>query len=90
MAADILAGAEYDPGRIDRSSRSSTATTPARSLSIEDAIVKDADKTWRLTPHGIDTVMDWFGLDRAQALRLCSSRVRPHLFTAEHVRWQKR
>ncbi|WP_138417456.1 HD domain-containing protein [Sinomonas gamaensis] len=50
-------------------------------LSIEDAIVKDADKTWRLTPHGLDTVMDWFGLDRAAALRLCSSRVHAHLFT---------
>ncbi|WP_422933046.1 HD domain-containing protein [Sinomonas sp. P47F7] len=50
-------------------------------LSIEDAIVKDADKTWRLTPHGLDTVMDWFGLDRAGALRLCSSRVHGHLLT---------
>ncbi|HEX9086485.1 MAG TPA: metal-dependent phosphohydrolase, partial [Arthrobacter sp.] len=52
-------------------------------LSIEDAIVKDADKTWRLSPHGLDTVMDWFGLDRGQALRLCSQRVHGHLFTAE-------
>jgi hypothetical protein len=50
-------------------------------LSIEDAIVKDSDKTWRLTPHGLDTVMDWFGLDRDQALRLCASRVTGHLFT---------
>lgn len=50
-------------------------------LSIEDAIVKDADKVWRLTPHGLDTVMDWFGIDRGQALRLCSSRVHSHLFT---------
>jgi hypothetical protein len=50
-------------------------------ISLEDAIVKDADKTWRLTPHGLDTVMDWFGLDRGQALRLCSERVHAHLFT---------
>ena len=50
-------------------------------LNVEDQLVKDADKTWRLTPHGIDTVMDWFGLDRTQALRLCSARVLPHLFT---------
>ncbi|WP_238703537.1 HD domain-containing protein [Arthrobacter sp. TS-15] len=52
-------------------------------LSIEDAIVKDSDKTWRLSPHGIDTVMDWFGLDRAATLRLCSQRVLDHLFTNE-------
>ncbi|MFC9351772.1 hypothetical protein [Arthrobacter sp. NPDC057013] len=51
--------------------------------SIEDAIVKDADKTWRLSPHGLDTVMDWFGLDRNQALRLCSQRVHGYLFTEE-------
>lgn len=52
-------------------------------LGIEDAIVKDADKTWRLSPHGLETIMDWFGLDRPQALRLCSGRVHGHLFTAE-------
>jgi hypothetical protein len=27
--------------------------------------------------------MDWFGLDRGQALRLCSQRVLGHLFTDE-------
>jgi len=52
-------------------------------LSIEDAIVKDSDKTWRLSPHGIDTVMDWFGLERGQALRLCSQRVHGNLITDE-------
>jgi hypothetical protein len=82
LAADILATTEYDPGRIDRIVEIIDGhDSRTNALSIEDAIVKDADKTWRLTPHGIDTVMDWFGLDRAQALSLCSSRVRPHLFT---------
>jgi hypothetical protein len=82
LAADILAATEYDPGRIDRIVEIIDGhDSRTNALSIEDAIVKDADKTWRLTPHGIDTVMDWFGLDRAQALSLCSSRVRPHLFT---------
>lgn len=45
------------------------------STSLEDSLVKDADKLWRLTPHGIDTVMDWFGLTRLQAVDLCESRV---------------
>lgn len=49
--------------------------------SVNDAIVKDADKLWRLSPHGIDTVMDWFGLDRDAANRLCSWRVHDHLHT---------
>lgn len=49
--------------------------------SLNDAVVKDADKLWRLSPHGIDTVMDWFGLDRGAANRLCSWRVHDHLHT---------
>lgn len=49
--------------------------------SANDALVKDADKLWRLSPHGVDTVMDWFGLDRDAANRLCSWRVHEHLHT---------
>jgi HD superfamily phosphodiesterase len=49
--------------------------------SLNDAIVKDADKLWRVSPHGIDTVMDWFGLEREEANRLCSWRVHDHLHT---------
>ena len=47
--------------------------------SLNDALVKDADKLWRLTPHGIDTVMDWFGLTREAAGRLCAWRVHDYL-----------
>jgi HD superfamily phosphodiesterase len=53
----------------------------ATSLSLNDSLVKDADKLWRLTPHGVDTVMGWFGLTRAQAHVLIASRVHDHLFT---------
>lgn len=49
--------------------------------SLNDALVKDADKLWRLTPHGIDTVMDWFGLTREAAGRLCAWRVHDYLHT---------
>lgn len=50
-------------------------------LSINDAIVKDADKIWRVTPGGLDIIMDWFGLNRQEALRLTAARVHGHLFT---------
>ena len=50
-------------------------------LSLDDALVRDADKLFRLTPHGVDTVMEWFGLSRGQAHRLIGSRVHEHLFT---------
>mgnify|MGYP000335807558 CR=1 FL=1 len=84
LAAGILARAGYDAGKVAAILAIIDGHDSRReAISIEDAIVKDADKTWRLSPHGIDTVMDWFGLDRGQALRLCSQRVHGHLFTAE-------
>ncbi|WP_160668592.1 HD domain-containing protein [Pseudarthrobacter sp. ATCC 49987] len=84
LAAGILADAAYDAGKVPAILDIIDGHDSRReAISVEDAIVKDADKTWRLSPHGIDTVMDWFGLDRGQALRLCSQRVHGHLFTAE-------
>src|SRR3546814_5085217 len=32
----------------------------AEAISIDDACVKDADKLWRITPHGLATVRKWF------------------------------
>jgi HD superfamily phosphodiesterase len=82
LADGILAEAGVPPERAARIVEIVDGHDSRReAISVEDAIVKDADKVWRLTPHGIDTVMDWFGLDRGQALRLCSSRVHAHLFT---------
>jgi hypothetical protein len=84
LAAGILAEARYDAGKVPAVLEIIDGHDSRReAISIEDAIVKDADKTWRLSPHGLDTVMDWFGLDRGQALRLCSQRVHGQLFTAE-------
>jgi hypothetical protein len=50
-------------------------------VSLDDALMKDADKLWRLTPHGVDTVMNWFGLTRDDAQRFIASRVHGHLLT---------
>lgn len=53
------------------------------SLNIEDSIVKDADKIWRVSPHGRAVVCDWFGIDEHEALRLCAYRAYNELFTDE-------
>lgn len=50
-------------------------------LSAEDEVVKDADKLWRVTPHGIAIVCGWFGLTREESLRITSLRVQDSLFT---------
>jgi hypothetical protein len=84
LAAGILVEAGWDGTRVPKILEIIDGhDSRQEALSIEDAIVKDADKTWRLSPHGIDTVMDWFGLDRGQTVRLCSQRVLGQLFTDE-------
>ncbi|MFK4106040.1 HD domain-containing protein [Streptomyces sp. NPDC019531] len=50
-------------------------------LNADDAVVKDADKLWRLTPHGLRTIGSWFCLDAEQALRLVLSITYNRLFT---------
>ena len=55
--------------------------TRDEALSINDALVKDADKVWRVTPHARRVVMDWFGLNADQSLRLCAYRAHDELFT---------
>lgn len=39
-------------------------------LSLEDALVKDADKLWRYTPFGLETVGGWFGFSPEEQLAL--------------------
>ncbi|WP_296630480.1 HD domain-containing protein [Rhodoluna sp.] len=50
-------------------------------ISLNDSLVKDADKIWRVTPHGRRVVNDWFGLNDEQSLRLCAFRAYNELFT---------
>jgi HD superfamily phosphodiesterase len=82
IAAEVLATVGHDPGRTERILQIIDGHDSRRqALFLDDALMKDADKLWRLTPHGVDTVMDWFGLDRAHAHRLIASRVHDHLCT---------
>lgn len=86
LAAKILTQIGYDASKVPEILAIIDGHDSCRTaLSIEDAIVKDADKTWRLSAHGVDTVINWFGLDRDQALRLCSQRVHGHLFVSRPV-----
>lgn len=82
IAREILGQVGHDPARTDRIVEIVDGhDTRAAALHLDDALVKDADKLWRLTPNGLDTVMDWFGLDREQAHRLLGSRTHDLLLT---------
>lgn len=82
IAAVVLAEVGHDEARTERILQIIDGhDSRPEALFLDDALMKDADKLWRLTPHGVDTVMDWFGLDRDQAHRLIASRVHDHLLT---------
>jgi hypothetical protein len=55
--------------------------TRRHALGVDDAVVKDADKLWRLTPHGLRTIGAWFALDRDQTLRFVGTRTYDRLLT---------
>ncbi|MFI6933993.1 HD domain-containing protein [Streptomyces sp. NPDC050287] len=55
--------------------------TRREALGLDDAMVKDADKLWRLTPHGLRTIGAWFALDRDQTLRFVAARTYDRLLT---------
>lgn len=82
IAREVLDEVDWDAERIERIVAIVDGHDSRReAMSLDDALMKDADKLWRLTPHGVDTVMHWFGLTREQAHRLIASRVHEHLFT---------
>lgn len=50
-------------------------------ISLEDSLVKDADKLWRFTPHGFARIQNWFGYSQAEAAAMLRSFVVPTLLT---------
>ncbi|MER6221109.1 HD domain-containing protein [Streptomyces sp900105755] len=55
--------------------------TRGDALDLDDAVVKDADKLWRPTPHGLRTVGAWFALDPDRTLRSLVARTYDRLLT---------
>ena len=49
--------------------------------SIEDAIVRDADKLWRYTPFGLETVRGWFGHSEEEQIALLAEWRERRFFT---------
>ena len=51
--------------------------------SINDSVMKDADKLWRYTQHGIDNISSWFEVDHDEFFRILEDFVRPKLLRKE-------
>lgn len=50
--------------------------------STEDALVKDADKAWRFTAHGVVTISNWFNDETDSVLAMLEDFVLPTMLTA--------
>lgn len=57
--------------------------TRQEALSLNDKLVKDADKLWRYTPEGSTINCIRFGMDRDSYLALLSAEIDRRLFTPE-------
>lgn len=56
--------------------------TTKHAKSINDAVVKDADKGWRTTPHGMRTIRGWYDWSLEQYIDMVSNLSNPRLLTA--------
>ena len=53
----------------------------AEALSLEDAIVKDADKLWRFTESGVRAAHGWIGRTPAAFMDFVETRIDDWFFT---------
>ena len=88
LAREILRAAGHPADRVDAIARIIDGhDTRSHALSLEDGLVKDADKLWRYTRHGLETVRAWFGYEIDQQLALLDDWSRTRFFddAARHM-----
>jgi hypothetical protein len=56
--------------------------TTRHAKSLEDAVVKDADKGWRTTPHGMGIIRGWYDWSLEDYLDMVTVVSNPRLLTA--------
>lgn len=57
--------------------------TTKQARSLNDAVMKDADKLWRFTPHGRHTIAGWFGSNPTDTLAMLQDFVLPSVLTPQ-------
>lgn len=56
--------------------------TEKTAKNINDAVVKDADKGWRSTPHGMRTIAGWYDIPLSEVILMLEERSNPLMLTA--------
>lgn len=82
IAREVLPGLGYDDAFIERVTAIIDGhDTRQVSYSLEDSLVRDADRLWRFTATGIALASGWFGLSPAEYARRLRSEIIPELLT---------
>jgi hypothetical protein len=55
--------------------------TVTKAKNINDAVVKDADKGWRTTPHGMRTIAGWYDVPLSEVILMLQERSNPLMLT---------
>jgi putative nucleotidyltransferase with HDIG domain len=87
IAREILTQLEYDPAIIEHIVKIIDGhDTRKQAISLEDQLVKDADKLWRFTVTGIAVACEWFKMTPAQYAVRLEREIEGQLFTATAVK----
>jgi HD domain len=90
IAKKILTQLHYPSVQIDKITAiidGHDTTKTARS--IDDALLKEADKLWRYTPHGIKTIQGWFHIPVQEVLDILENFVLPTFLTDNGLKLAK-
>lgn len=82
IAGEILRSLNYDPGKIvEVQSYIEGHDTRRKALSLNDAIMKDADKLWRYSPVGVSVDHSRFKMDRDDYITMVERLIDRWFFT---------
>lgn len=82
IAGEILTSLDYERDKIAEIQQIIDGhDTRREALSLNDALVKDADKLWRFDPIGVPICAQWNELDIGPYLDFVESRIEKWLFT---------
>ncbi len=82
IAENILTGLNYDPENIlEILSIIDGHDSRQEALSLNDQLVKDADKLWRFTPAGVDIDHNRFGIARDSYMQWLDTKIDEWFFT---------
>lgn len=82
IAREILTSLDFPAADIDEICAIIDGhDTRLTAISLNDSLVKDSDKVWRVTPHGISVAVPRFGLTREESAIINGYRAYDDLFT---------